>query len=349
MYGSLSTLELLGELRYDSVQYTEVLNGAGSATVEIPLRHNRPDKPQVVTEQVLAPARTFIAIERDGVPQWAGPVWQASANPDGNSLQLSAAGPHSYLRRRFVRADQTYAAVDQYDICRAIIDAAQAETGGNIGIDTTATNLSGVTRDRTYQGFERRNVGTIIEQLAAVNNGFSFRYVPVRTGSTYGWLHVLADAVGRSTENVFELGTNCSLASHRVDTTLIASQVDALGSGTGTDKLISTATDADLLSTYPLLEATTSHTDVVLTATLDAYAEFRLKRGSEPMEFVNLDVFPDAIPRVGSYQTGDILTVRGAYGWLDLDGQFRVTNIATEVKGGSETVNVSTVPAELFA
>lgn len=348
VYGSLSTSELLGELRYESVAYTDALNGAGSATVQLPLRHNRPGQPQVVTSASLAPARTYLAIERDGVPRWAGPIWQASANPDGNVLQLNALGPHSYLRRRFVRTDLTYSQIDQYDICRAIIDYAQGQTGGDIGIDTTATNLSGVLRDRTYPGFERRNVGIIIEQLAAVNNGFSFSYLPVRTGSSYGWRHVLADPAGRSTDIVFEFGTNCSLASHRLDTSLIASQVDALGAGNGPDKLISTSSDPNLLSTYPLLEATTTHSDVVLAATLDSYAQFRLQRGSQNLEFVKLDVFPDTIPRVGAYQVGDLVDVRGEYGWLSLDGRFRITEIATDVSGGGEVVNVTAAPAELF-
>jgi hypothetical protein len=348
IYGSLSTGELLGELRYESVAYADALNGAGSATVTLPLRHNRPGQPQVVTSASLAPARTYLAIERDAVPRWAGPIWQASANPDDNVLQLNALGPHSYLRRRFVRADLVYSQVDQYAICRSIIDYAQGITGGDIGIDTTATNLSGTLRDRTYQGSERRNVGVIIEQLAAVNNGFSFSYSPIRTGSSYGWRHVLAEPAGRSTDIVFELGVNCSLASHRQDTALIASQVDALGAGNGPDKLISTASDPNLLATFPLLEATTTHSDVVVAATLDSYAQFRLQRGSQSMEFVKLDVFPDTIPRVGAYQVGDLVTIRGDYGWLTLDSSFRITEISTDVSGGAEVVIVTAAPAELF-
>jgi hypothetical protein len=348
VYGSLSTGGLLGELRYESASYIDALNGAGSATVTLPLRHNRPGQPQVVTAASLAPARTYLAIERDGVPRWAGPIWQASASPDNNVLQLNALGPHSYLRRRFVRTDLTYSQIDQYDICRAIIDYAQGQTGGDIGIDTTAANLSGVLRDRTYPAFERRNVGTIIEQLAAVNNGFTFRYTPVRTVSTYGWQHTLSDSVGRSTDVVFEFGTNCSLVSHRLDTSLIASQVDALGAGNGPDKLIATSSDPGLLSTYPLLEATTTHSDVVAAGTLSSYAAFRLQRGSEPLQFVRLEVFPDGIPSVGSYQVGDLVDVRGEYGWLILDSRFRITEISTGVSGGGEVVNVTAAPAELF-
>lgn len=349
LFGSLKTGELFGELKFDRIVHTDVLNGPGSIEATLPLRQESPGKTAVVTDENLAEARTALWVDRDRVPRWGGIFWTPRAEVASNQLTLIGKGWHSYFRRRRIRETKTWASTDQYAIARGLIDYAQGVPGGDIGVLTTDTNTSSVSRDRTYPVNERKSVGEALEQLAAVRNGFTFRYdTHLDTNGDHAVALRLSAGTGRQTAHVFELGKNVELLNLNGNTDQLAFQVDAVGAGEGTGQLIRTAQNPAALGSYPLLDAVTTHIDVRIASTLDDHAAYRLQRGAEPIRSLTLSVLPDKVPVVGSYIVGDIVKVVGSYGWLDVNGQYRIVSIRTTIAGGTETVVVNVAPWELF-
>lgn len=365
LYGPLDgSGTILGELPVSSMAYGEVLNGAGRWSATLPLDA---DPPRLVlpasgggpsTElsadldlldrEHLAPARTQVFFERDGVLLASGILWTAKADVAGGTLDVAGEGPHSYFRRRHIRADTTFTAVDQLAIARTLLDDAQAVAFGDIGIELDSAT-SGVLRDRSYLAYERKNVAEAIDQLAAVEGGFDFAYRPAWVGGVPTVRFSTGfPATGRSTAHVFELGTNCSLLSYDEDGSSTVNHVDAFGSGDGDDGVRTTVVNAPLQGPYRLLEDAVSFSDVREVSTLDAHARRRLSRGAGPIRHVELTTFPDTIPVLGAYEVGDIVTVRADHGWVRIDGPFRIVAIDVAVSGGSEAVKLSLAGLEVF-
>lgn len=294
-----------------------------------------------------------VYVERDGVVLWGGLLWTAQGSVGANSLSVNGEGFWSYFRRRFIRETLTFSAStdDQMDIARALVDYAQGVAYGDIGLDTSDTNVSGVKRDRTYYGFERKNVAEAVEQLAAVDNGFDFRVDTTNaSGSIVSYFRTSYPTTGRVTDHVFEVGSNVEVLDFTLDGTSVVNTVDAVGAGEGEDLLIATATDPSTLLTRPLLEAVLSHTDVREETTLTGHATLRLIRGKAAIQSLKVEVLPGSVPGLGSYVVGDRVRVRGSYGYLDVDGFFRIVTIGVAVDStGSERVTLDLVPLEVFA
>ena len=351
LYADALTGHVHGELPLESGDYTETLDAPGAFSGTMALRPQRPGKIQTVTLDNLAPGRTKIFVERDGVIQWGGLLWTLDLDVEANALKLGGEGFLSYFRKRLIRDTKTYAAVDQAFIAADLIDYAQALSYGDLGIRTDEVTATGRVRDRSYLSYERKKVGEAIEQLAAVDDGFDFRFVsryssagPIETSFTVGY-----PATGRKTDHVFELGANVELLGLSIDATEMALRVDCSGEGEGDDMLLVSVTDTTLLGAYPLLETVESFTDVRETSTLDAHARRILKRGSPPIRIPDLSANSETIPMPGSYAVGDVVRVKGSYGLLDLDDYYRITEQQVSVDAnGSEAGKLSLAPWEVF-
>lgn len=364
LYGPLNDSgDIEGELPCIGMEYQETLNGLGRWTATLPLDPDPARLPipgatggstpspgvSVITNQNLAVARTRVWFERDGVLQFPGILWTARANLETNTLDLAGEGIGSYFQRRTINATNVYD-TDQFDIARDLLIDAQAVPNGNIGVDPNlAAGSTGVSRQRTWLHYERQNVGRAIEQLAAVDDGFDWRYhtawdsfLPTVTFQpTY-------PAEGRRTAHVFEVGTNCALLSYSEDGTTVANVVHAKGAGDGEDALLVTAQNAALQGPYPILETVIAHNDVRILATLAAHARRRLARGAGPIRHVQLTTFPDTEPVLGSYQVGDQVTVRADHGWVQLDDWMRIVDMTVTIQGGSELVRLALAGLEVF-
>jgi len=366
LYGPLDgTGTILGELPSIAMSYGEALNGAGRWSATIPLDANPPrlvlptvgggastdidtSSLDLVSPETLAVARTQVWFERDGVLLNAGILWTAKADIGGGTLELAGEGMHSYFRKRLIRSDRTYSSEDQLDIARDLVDQAQAALNTDVGV-VTDTGSSGVLRDRSWLGRERKWVGEALEQLAAVEGGFDWRYAADWVGGVPTvTLRLSYPATGRRTAHVFEVGTNCSLLSYDEDGTTVANLVDAFGAGEGDDGLIATAANAALQGPYRILEDVVTFSDVRDDGTLTTHAQRRLTRGAGPIRHVELETFADTEPALGAYVVGDQVTVRCDYGWVQLDDWFRVVEMTVSVSGGEERIKLALAGLEVF-
>lgn len=317
----------------ESTSFSEVLNSPGSATVTLPIW------PQPgLAKEMIVPPRAIYAVEKDDVLLWAGPVLTHDYDVQGGTVTLGCEGYWNYVRRRNITGNAlSYTGVEQLQIAKNLIDWMQSWVpSGNIGIDASGFTATGIVRTRLYSGYEHASVGTLIEQLSAVDHGFDFRLYPRWSAGPNSQMQLRLDfyfpAIGRVTNVALDLVANAVTSSVKLDSSNLATTAIIEGQGTGDTQKSWITNNTPVMTTNGVrLDVVESHSDVSESATLSDYATTALRRGTRPIVIPRVEVSTDLL---GEVVCGDQVRVIAKVGLLDLDEQYRITkydaNIASE-------------------
>lgn len=329
----------------DDAAFGEILNSPGAATFTIPLY---PANSSALTPEMLKPPRAVFAVERNDVLVWAGPILAHTYNIASQTVTFACEGFLNYLRRRFVWSDLNYVNIDQAFIATALIAYAASWSSGDLHIDTSTVRATGVLRERHYHYYEHQRIGILLEQLSAVDNGFDFRLAPYWTAGTNSSLGlrlaIQYPAIGRDTGIVLDLNSNARSDTVQLDGSNICYVAGTEGGGTGETAYFNSRQDNALLAVNPRLEDVTTHGDVSEPATLAAYSQARLNRGSTPMVVPRVYVGMDML---GTFVTGDRVTIRADLGLLQIPGvTYRIT--AWEASPAADIISLTLAPLAVF-
>lgn len=330
-----------GELPATAVTYTDLLNAPGACTVTFPVDPH--PGLALVTADTFGEARTVLWVVRDGVPVWSGVVWGWSVSLDSDTITADAEGWLSYVRRRIIDQTTVYTGVDQAQIANALVTL----SGAPVEVDAGANH--GVTRDRTWFWWEGKPIGEALEQLAAVRDGFDFKFTPIDTGTGPRVLfETVHPATGRDTDHVLEVGTNCALTLWTGDGKQFATRVRGFGSGQGADAMLWDV--AAQPGPFLQLDATATYSDVTEVNTLIANLDRDLLRVGTPIRLAEVRMWPGTDPGPGVLRVGDLVDFTCRRGFVDLDrARHRVTGTTVAVTpDGGETMSVSLAPSRMF-
>ena len=196
-----------------------------------------------------------VGVEREKTVAWVGPVLTVDEDHKDNTLKIGGEGLMAHLRRMHITDLLTFSVSvdDQFDIARALIDHHQNKSGGNFGIDTTATTTSGRKRNRTYQKEAQKNIYDAIVELSEVDDGFDFDFNPATRGFDLSY----PNQGRRRTDIVFD-ERNIRRFRRRRDVTGQASHII----GKFADELIVDAQDSGSVSHLGLAQRIIVHKDV---------------------------------------------------------------------------------------
>ncbi len=334
------------ELRTDSFGYGEALNAPGAISVRMPIGQPKlDDGSPIVTATRLRSWRNSLWVLRDGVAMWGGPITSRGTQPDSQTIDLAGHGPHAYFRDRRFRPDTKSFTTDQLAIARQIIADAQAESGGDFRVDTTATNLSGVSRAITYTGSERKPYGEALDELAAMLDGFDFRYVPLydETDGLRHRLSLIYPATGQDNGLTLEHGATCTVVGIDHDADRQANSWYATGAGEGVDMLIEEAT---VINGDPLLEGIVSATDITEIPLLEDLADRAVARHQDPQLRVTVQLVDGLGPQLGEFAVGDRMRVIYQDDVDTIDQLMRVLAWQVDVVGDAETITLEMGPLD---
>lgn len=160
----------LARLPLVDAELGETLNGPadGSGTIPLTPQVIRDADPWTATQQrrTLCFAQRVLTagdLEVAAPALWAGIVWKRERSD--RSLKLSMSTVESYWARRLVHGDQTFGAVDDATIQRALLTAAEAQSSGGLGI-AMGTNAVGTISDRTVLEADLKTVLEIMQSVA---------------------------------------------------------------------------------------------------------------------------------------------------------------------------------------
>ncbi|WP_282204552.1 hypothetical protein [Kitasatospora fiedleri] len=165
----------IGLIPVQDVEWDDYIGKTGSLSCIAPVPNQT--FARRLRERVL-PGRTMSYLEQGRRIVWGGPIWTRTPTADERgyiTCPIQGAGLESVLRgHRQLTADKTYAATDQLDIARDLLAWDAAQPGGSLGLEVDAAT-SGMLRDRTYSRYDLPYIGTLLDQLAAVDGGFEWR------------------------------------------------------------------------------------------------------------------------------------------------------------------------------
>lgn len=331
----LRTNNVLADISMSQVRFTDVLNEPGDLSGAF--FNGDSDIPMELLRSATRPARTALWVDFDGELAWGGIIWKRKYDRATGKVSLECSDFLSFFARARIAESIRFEQVDQFEIVRSLIREYQNRPGGNIGIDL-GSGGSGVLRDRTYEGTEKKQILEAIQQLGNVNDGFDFaikaRYRPDGTPGKY--LHLSHPTSGRTRQNtdlVLDFPGNVSDYTLPEEGDRMITTVYARGEGSGTAAPSVTVTNNNLiLAGYPRLEDEIAFSSVSELATLDGHARSTLAGYSAP---VSLPVFKipaggvmrhvdgvpvhatEDIPSVTRYGPGDVWSVRvtDEFGW----------------------------------
>lgn len=312
------------EVPAKNLQFTYVLNKPGSIGFTLPLRHPK------TNPTTLAPGKREIKVYRDGVLVWGGYLWDAQIS--GEEVRFGGEGYFSRLKHRYISTTVTFTQQDQTDIAWSLINTTQSTD--DLGF-TDAHSTTGILRDRTYIGAERKFIAEAIEQLSAVEDGFDFEITPAKEFKTY------YPKKGQNIAVIFELGKNIRSYECQWLASNVASEITAIGEGQGDASLLSVASDVVATSEFGLLQDTRSFKDISVQSTLDKHAteELRLAKQARVIPGVQL-VTQD--PPWGAYGVGDQASLRIRNGYTQINDIFRISVINVQVSNeGFEAIGIN--------
>lgn len=335
LFADLLTDRAVDTLPVKGLKFDDYIGKAGSLAGTIPV----PDRAVAArVRQAVQPGRTAVWVERGREIWWGGIVWTLTPQTDERgfvSADLQAATFDSYLDHRIIYDTVTATGMDQLAIARMLIDYAQGQEGGDLGVAVDDSQTSGVRRNRTYAADETTRVREALDQLAEADNGFEWRIRAHRTetGERVRALQLGYPVIRTGTRPVMLTYPGNVLAySWPQDATAVATVWQSRGAtvnknqaADSTPLLSEQLTAAEALAAgWPRLDGSSDYNTVRNVDTLNEHARADLARARQPATIPTLrvrlddEITPDVIGATARLRIEDT--------WHDtgLDAAYRV-------------------------
>lgn len=259
--------------------------------------------------------------------EWGGMIEKFSADDNG-ATSVGMISIDGYLHKRNIGMNGSTSLVFpqrfQTEIGAVLVQAAAAN-----GIPLTALAAASTRRrDRTYKGYERKNIGEAIEELTNVIEGVDYELTHTREDGAWSTQVVFRDYVGTNRDVILQSDREAAGYGLDVDAQNHATYVDALGAGEEADQLTAHAEDEENI--YPRFDAVPSWQDVSLPPTLLSHARGYVEENREPVA-VPSAVVRGMDPDPALIRNGDTIEARINYGAVTYNGPARVVSTSWAV------------------
>lgn len=347
----LRTNAIRDSVRLTGVSYEEALNGRGMLTASIP----RADR--LATRDVLRENDTALYVLRNGACVWGGYVESIQAKGRQRSLELTCPGFLNYLSHRTLRESRTYTGQDQATIMADLVNytmglanpafGTTAGPGGGLPFSVNAP-ATGVTRDRSYDGIERPEIGQLLKALTEVQNGPDMAVQSVLDADANGnrrFTNTFRVWAERGTSQVATLiyGGNVSDYAITYDGSQQGTYVEAMNDADSADRLIVAAD-----SGKPVVwDRIVQRSKVIDTATLQGWANVYLQTYAETLVLPSVELLNPTDPEPQALLPGDTVRLIIMDGYVQVDGSYRVVARKVQVgTGGAELMSVAFAPPD---
>ena len=239
-------------------------------------------------------------------------------------VTVRAVGFFDLLATRFTSALKKYTATDAGAVAWDLIDTTQVKTNGSFGITQGSIDTS-VDRTRTY---EYKNIREAIIELSEVKNGFDFEVTHDKVFNVY-----YPDMGAQRDEFIFDYPGNIKEIRISRNATGLVNEVIARGQGYGLAQVIVTEVDSASQASFTLRQKIMDLSDIVLDATLTAYAQEEIDLLKDPLTTLDVTVDGNRKPFIGSYWIGDRIKIEihNLALFVDINTYYRIDEITVGV------------------
>lgn len=277
--------------------------------------------------------RHDIRIKRNGVYIVGANIFRLTYTTSDPSItmRIDCVGYLNFYKTQYI--DATYSHVPQHEIIWDVINRCNQKTGGDYGIRQGTHTGQVVYRDRNY---ERKEVASLITQMANVINGCDFEFTPDKLLNTW-------DTKGVYRPDI-RLTYPGNIQSFNFARTLnnVANYVYGIGSGSGAEAIQSQAEDTDSEEYLYRREKVAIWNSVDNQETLDEHTNSVLHNTSTIIELPNITLRDNEIDW-SDVNTGDTIVVNlSSFASIaHVSGNYRITTIDCEVsENDTESVTV---------
>jgi len=183
IFGDVLTNEVIEEIPCFGVSISDSLDGGefrGSFALDLTGKNNA----DLITATL--PGKTWIIVERNGVPIWGGLNWSRTYQSQAKSVQLFSKTMDQYLTLRNIDTDQTFVGVDPRNIFRTLLSdmmlTANTPQWVLPGVFDTVTPV-----DFSIPGSELQSYIEAVDNLSTVQDGFEWRVNVSKADDAYSW------------------------------------------------------------------------------------------------------------------------------------------------------------------
>lgn len=312
IFGTLRTEQVVEEIPLYGVIMNMKINVGGDFQGTFQLDQTGKDNTSLLDACI--PGRTWVACERNGQVIWLGYIWSRVYSAQSKSVQLFAQSFENYPKKRVIRTDLTYEAVEQRNIFRDLWTTMQTPTGGNLNINIPEAFATVVPRDLTILATDFKAYDNVMSSLADGVDGFDWYIQVTKDGTNYRKdLLIGYPVLGTAASigmNVFEFPGNITQYYFTEPMADAGTHVYLLGAGEGSDMILGTAFDTDAISGgSPIWEEVVSRKDISEQGLADSMAHQELAIRRPPMAVIKIQVKANLAPEFGSYTLGDTCKV----------------------------------------
>ncbi|WP_329148294.1 hypothetical protein OIU91_19855 [Streptomyces sp. NBC_01456] len=346
--------EVLDVLPLHEVTVEDYIGKSGSLQGTVPIP-NRAMADRV--RPILIPSRTALWVERDREIWWGGVLWSVNPKSDERgriSVEVQAGTFDTYLDHRELRTTHKAKNRDQLDIARDLVDYAQQQPGGDIGI-TYDTELSGIKRSRTFSASDLPKIRELLDKLAGVEDGFEWRircYRDAESGARMKQLDLGHPILDRAGDDVVLTHPGRLLTyEFPADGTTVANVWQSRGASNNRNQAAASrpllsellVAEEDLAAGWPRLDGSSDHQSVDDPKALAEHARAEAALARRPQVIPEITVHLD--PQISPDLLGRYVRLRIRDDWFadGLDVRHRVVGISVTPpeRGKAESVKLT--------
>ncbi|MBZ4320620.1 hypothetical protein [Streptomyces huiliensis] len=353
LFCDLLTDRVIDALPLTDVEFDDFIGKSGQLRATVPL----PDEALARRARAaLRTGRTAVWLERGSEIWWGGILWTCTAEGDERGrlrVQIQAGTFDSYFEHRILASSYVFRKRDQFHIVRELIQHAQSQPGGDIGITFEDEPSEVVLDERVYAYTDLARIRELIDGLAALENGFEWRiqcYRHPETGKRVKQLQLGHPKITTgATDIVLDRPGQLLTYSLPVDSTVQANVWVARGESANRDQASDSVPEVsdpqvaeELAAGWPRLEGTSDHSGVSDKKLLTSAAVAELGRARQPQ------AIPEATFRLDGRITpaliGGTVRLRIRDGWHaeTPDERYRVVGLTVTPpdRGKAETAKL---------
>lgn len=310
LFGDLSTREIIAELPVYSVSMDFKLNDWGIFRGTLRLDSTGIENADIAAATI--PGRCFLVVERGDTPIWDGIVWTSVYDSQSKTLNITARSYESYADRQlignFSRTD-----IEQRNIFRDLWTDLQSTDIRNLSINVPGAFTSVVPRTLNVLSTEYKTYYQIMSSIADGNDGFDWTITTIKQNNKYErWLRIgypflgSTDVAGLS----FDYPGNITNYWKTSGMSSAGTHLFLLGAGEGSDMIVGTAIQNDLLATgFKRYDLVMSRKDIDVQSQINSVANRMGTVRRPPVSVIKVFLKANLDPVFGSYGLGDTATV----------------------------------------
>lgn len=318
VFGEARSGRIIAEIPMYGVSMNVQLNGAydfqGAVQADMTGISNR------TLASATEPGRTFVVVERNGVPVWDGHVTARTYQASSKNYQVFARSLTGYPYRVKINTDYypnglSVSGQEQTSLFLSLWSTLQSRPDSDIRVVLPSPLSTGVLRSLDVQEYEDKYFGDVMDEVANGNDGFDWRIVTSKVAGEYVRnMQIGYPTIGTADNNalVFEY-PGPVMQYWRTDSVGNAgTHIHGLGSGQGEDMLRSKVVHQNLLDAgYLRWDYDVQFKEVTNQGNLDGLTNDAAQRiARPPNRRYTIELHGSSQPEFGTYLVGDSCTLR---------------------------------------